>query len=299
MISPAPASRTIRDTITAFSVYLTGKAVDSPRLSAEMLLAHVLKIERLRLLVLRDTPLTEEQYTAAEQLVLRRGNGEPVAYLTGERDFYGRQFKVTQDTLIPRPDTELLIDTALNEVSRQPSGRLFRFADLGTGSGCIAVSLAAESALCHGVAVDKSSKALAVAKNNAETHSVSQQLDFICADFSTGIFSAESFDMIISNPPYISDREYAELDHGVRNFEPKSALVPDCTDSCGLEDAKRLLPLVHRWLKPGGIFLMEFGWKQGADILKLVEASGVVWNVADILKDLEGRDRALLARRCD
>jgi release factor glutamine methyltransferase len=294
--SVTPASRTIRDTLTAFSALLAGKAVDSPRLSAELLLAHVLRTDRLQLLVRRGHMLTEKEYAQAEKLILRRAAGEPVAYLTGSREFYGREFAVSTDTLIPRPDTELLIDTLKKEY---PPHAALRFADLGTGSGCIAVSVAAEMPSAHGTAVDISSGALHTARENAARHRVADRVAFVQADFTSPLFRPASFDVVLSNPPYVSATEYETLSPEVRCHEPQRALVPDTPASTGLEHAAALLPLAFGWLKPGGLFLMEFGWKQGPDIMAMVKAQHGQWTVAVILQDLAGRDRALYARRCD
>ncbi len=291
-----PVPPAIHSAVNSFASQLAQTAVDSPRLSAEVLLAHVLGVDRLRLLVDRNMLLTPEQYAQAHALVLRRAQGEPVAYLTGNREFYGRAFAVTPDTLIPRPETELLIDTACKEHSAQPSSLPLYFADLGTGSGCIAVTMAAEHAHAHGVAVDINAKALSVARTNAHTHGVAQRLTFLQADFSTHIFAPASFHMILANPPYVSALEYDTLDHEVRNYEPKIALVPRAAHASGLEDACQILDLASTWLKPGGLLLMEIGCHQGKALLDAVKSRSSHWDTARIIPDLARRDRVLHAR---
>ena len=216
--------------------------------------------------------------------------GEPVAYLTGRREFYGRDFLVDSSTLIPRPETEHLVEAAL-EFFRD--GETIRFLDLGTGSGCIAVTLAAERPLWKGTAVDISSGALAVAKRNAEANGVSGALEFLQADFTLPLpLAAGSFDLVVSNPPYISEEEYAGLDPGVRNFEPRSALVPGPE---GLEHPRAVEAAARALLKEGGLLLMEHGYLQGDACRAL--CPDAYWKDMRTGRDLAGKDRFLSAVR--
>lgn len=280
-----PAKLTIQTTLTAFSEYLSGKAVDSPRLSAEMVLRKILGITRLDILVNSNNEVSEEAYTAMLPLILRRGTGEPAAYIMGEREFFGRPFQVNPHTLIPRPETEHLIEAV---VERFADKDRFLFADLGTGSGCIATTIAAELPHAHGVAVDLSAGALATAKRNLETNDVAQRVQCIRADFTTPLFKNNTFDLIATNPPYVSQSEYITLDPEVQQFEPKSALVPD---SSGLEHGIRLIELAALWLKPSGFFIMEMGFWQGPDFMNEFSKNASMWRDTAIIKDLSGHDR--------
>ncbi|MFR0873681.1 MAG: N5-glutamine methyltransferase family protein [Bilophila wadsworthia] len=173
-------------------------AVDSPRLSAELILQHVCGISRVELATRPETFLTSDQLSRMTGLLRRRADGEPAAYLLGQREFYGRDFRVTPATLIPRPETEHLIEAALKGCDGPAS-----FADLGTGSGCIAVTLCAERPDWRGLMVDLSGRALAVACQNAVRHDVRQRLQPVRADFTRPLLRPESLDLLVSNPPYV------------------------------------------------------------------------------------------------
>jgi len=286
-----PAQLTIRNIITAFSEYLSGKAVDSPRLSADLLAMHVLGISRLDLITEPHRQVSEAHWQAIADLVERRGNGEPVAYLLGSREFYGRDFAVSPATLIPRPETEHIIE----EVVRRFSGKgRFIFADLGTGTGCIAATIAAELPDAMGIAVDLSADALAVATANARTHGVADRLLFLNGDFTSALFRHASLDCIATNPPYVSEAEYAELSHEVRDYEPRTALVPGET---GLEHAALLIRNAQDWLRPDGIFIMEMGYTQAGPNLSCFGDAQGIWHGEKIIRDLAGLDRMVFAIR--
>jgi len=280
-----PAKLTIQTVLTAFSEYLSGKAVDSPRLSAEMVIRKILDISRLDILIHADRDVSEEAYAAMEPLVLRRGTGEPAAYIMGEREFFGRPFEVNPHTLIPRPETEHLIEAVVDRFAN--SGK-FRFADLGTGSGCIATTIAAECPHACGVAVDLSDGALASAKHNLKANGVADRVQCIRGDFTTPLFKNNTFDLIATNPPYVSQSEYITLDPEVQQFEPASALVPG---ESGLEHGIRLIELASRWLKPSGFFIMEMGFWQGVDFMNEFEKNNSSWRDTAVIKDLSGHDR--------
>lgn len=280
-----PAQLTIQSIITAFSEYLSGKAVDSPRLSAELVLRKILGISRLDILINSNQEVSNEAYAEMETLILRRGTGEPAAYIMGEREFYGRPFQVNSHTLIPRPETEHLIEAVVERFAHKGP---FRFADLGTGSGCIATTIAAELPEAFGVAVDLSEGAIATAKRNIQANQVASRVSCIRADFTTPLFKNNTFDLIATNPPYVSQSEYITLDPEVQLFEPASALVPGTS---GLEHGIPLIKLASAWLKPTGFFIMEMGFWQGADLMKEFEKNTDKWRDAAILKDLSGHDR--------
>jgi len=293
-------------------------SVDAPRLSAELLLAKALGLDRdallKRLILEPESPLPESAWLEFAKLTARRCAGEPAAYILGHKEFYGREFTVTPDTLIPRPETELLIDLAL-EYARSlgnAGGNTAPapcFADFGTGTGCIAVTLALELLGWRGLALEKDPAALRVACANAlrlgaadvTDPADAQKLRFILADFHAPPISLPppaSLDLLISNPPYVSEAEYRTISFEVRDFEPKSALVPgmppgSSAPSSGLEDAEAIIDLARILLKPGGLLLMEIGHAQGPALLPRLQD----WFDARLHKDLAGLDRVLIGKR--
>lgn len=280
---------TIREILQKTETYLAGKGVDAPKLSAQLLLAKALGLDRLGLVLAMDRHLTPEELDAFRPLVARRGRGEPVAYILGEREFYGLDFVVTADTLIPRPETELIIDRAL---ALFPGGGLASFADLGTGSGCLAVTLAVKFPAAVGLALDKSPEALAVARQNAVRHGVADRLAFVAADFAALPAREGGYDLIVSNPPYVSVLEHGECSREVRGFEPLSALVPGET---GLEAVPVVARAAFVALAPGGRLLVEIGWKQGSEASAILAECGFA-DVA-VRRDLAGCDRVVEGRR--
>lgn len=262
---------------------------EAPAPVAALLLCHALGIDRVALVAHSEEEVPPDAERKIEALLERRLAGEPVAYILGRREFYGRDFFVDSSTLIPRPETEHLVETAL-EFFRGRDG--VRFLDLGTGSGCLAVTLAAERPSWRGWAVDISSGALNMARRNAEANGVAS-VTFLQADFTLPLpFAGGSFDLVISNPPYISEEEYAGLDPGVRNFEPRSALVPGPE---GLEHPRAVEAAARALLKEGGLLLMEHGWLQGDACRAL--CSDAYWMDMRTGQDLAGKDRFLFAVR--
>ena len=291
------------------SARLEQSGADAPRLSAELLLAKALGLDRnallKRLILEPKAVLPRPALQEFAELIARRAAGEPAAYILGRKEFYGREFAVTPDTLIPRPETELLIDLAL-EYGRGPgfAGATPSFADFGTGTGCIAVTLALELPGWRGIAVEKSPSALRVARDNAARLGA-KNLCLALGDFRIPPVAPASLDLLISNPPYVGEAEYRTLSREVRAFEPKSALVP-CSgnrrtqagrlsgippagEASGLEDAEALLELARTLLKPGGLLLMETGSTQGPALLSRLQG----WSKARLHKDLAGLDRVI------
>lgn len=263
---------------------------ESPAVVAALLLCHVLGIDKVALVAHSEEEVPPEAENVLEALLERRLRGEPAAYLVGSREFYGRDFFVDSSTLIPRPETEHLVDAALEFFRGRDH---VRFLDLGTGSGCLAVTLAAERPSWSGVAVDISPEALNMARRNADAHGVSASVEFVQADFTGPLpFACRSFDLVISNPPYISEEEYAGLDPGVRNFEPRSALVPGPE---GLEHPRAVEAAARALLKEGGLLLMEHGWLQGEACRAL--CPDAYWMDMRTGCDLAGKDRFLFAVR--
>jgi release factor glutamine methyltransferase len=257
-----------------------GPTSDTPRLDAELLLAHVLEIEREELILrLRDLAVPENY----DALVDRRVAGEPVAHITGVRDFWTLSLHVTRDVLIPRPDSETLIEAAVEHFR---GGAPVRVLDLGTGSGALLLAALDEWREASGIGVDISDAALAVARGNAERLSMIGRSDFRHADWGEGL--DERFDLILANPPYISTSVI--LPHDVLNHEPHLALFagPD-----GLDDYRRLAPQIAGLLAPGGLAAVEIGFDQGESAAALFAEQGLSISVR---RDLAGRDRCVEVR---
>jgi release factor glutamine methyltransferase len=259
---------------------------DSPRLDAELLLAHALGKDRSYLRAWPERTPTPEQESEFEALLARRLAGEPIAHLLGVREFWSLALKVTPDTLIPRPETELLVERALLRI---PADRPATVADLGTGSGAIALAIASERPAARVLATDRSPAALAVARDNARALAIGN-MEFREGDWCAGL-PAGHFDLILSNPPYIAARD-PHLAQGDARFDPRSALVsgPD-----GLDDLRRIIPGTWICLKPGGWLLVEHGHDQGPAVEALFAAAGYR-DIRD-LTDLAGKPRVTEGRR--
>ncbi|WP_051445270.1 peptide chain release factor N(5)-glutamine methyltransferase [Desulfocurvus vexinensis] len=273
---------------------LAAAGVDSPRLSAQVLAAHALGLERHALLLARSRPLEPAEAARVRALVRRRAGGEPVAYITGVREFYGLEFAVGPAVLVPRPETEHLLEQAEALFARDAP---LVFADLGTGSGCLAVALAHRFARARGLALDASAPALAVARANARRHGVAARLQLLRADFGRPFAAPGSLDLVLANPPYVSQDEYQDTSREVRDFEPRTALVPEAPGRAdGLECYRALAPRAAEALRPGGALLAEIGCGQGAAVRAVVLGTGAFAEVR-VLPDLAGLDRVVAARR--
>jgi len=255
---------------------------------AELLLAHVLGRPRSWLYAHGDDELGADAAARFDALLARRREGEPVAYLTGQRGFWRFDLQVGPATLIPRPETELLVELALQ---RMPPDRPLRIADLGTGSGAIALALAHERPRAYVVATDTSAEALAIAAANAHALELGN-VRFRRGDWFAPL-AGEAFDLIASNPPYIADSDQ-HLDEGDLRFEPRGALAsgPD-----GLDAIRRIVGAAPVHLRRGGWLLIEHGWQQGEAVRALLAAAGLI--EVDTGRDLEQRDRVTWGRRPD
>lgn len=263
-----------------------GSAQADASIDVDVLVRHVLGWDRATLLLRRDETVPPAAQAEIERLVDRRAGREPVAYLTGTREFYGRPFAVSSAVLIPRPETELVVDAVL---ARTPPDAPLHIVDVCTGSGILAVTLAAERPAARVTASDISRPALAVAHNNASTHGVRQRLALVEADLLCGL--AGPFDVIVANPPYVRRGDAPGLSRDVRNFEPAVALFGG---DDGLEVLTRLLAESTRRLAPGGLFVMEFGAGQQYDVAHRATHAG--FEVEDVLDDLQGIARVLVCR---
>jgi release factor glutamine methyltransferase len=249
--------------------YLEKQGSSSPRLDAEVLLAYCKQCPRIALYTAFDEIAADDLRNKFRDLVKKRADGMPVAYLVGKREFYSLNFAVTPAVLIPRPETEFLVVRALDLLKELAANGVAepQVADVGTGSGCIAVSVAKHSPAVQFTAIDQSAAALEVAKKNAEAHKVAERITFAEGDLLGAFGSAARWNLILSNPPYISEPEYAELDKSVRDFEPRTALVGG---AAGTEIIERFLPQVAAQLLPGGTFLCEISPMILAAVEKLV-----------------------------
>jgi release factor glutamine methyltransferase len=259
---------------------------DSPSLDAEVLLGFVLGKPRTYLRAWCDNTLTAQQIAAFNALVQQREQGTPIAYLTGTREFWSRDFTITSDVLIPRPDTELLIELSLELI---PKNQAVKLIDLGTGSGIIAVTLAAERPNAQVIAVDASLAALNVAKLNAQQHQLTN-IEFYQSDWFTNV-PEEQFDLVISNPPYI-DSDDEHLQQGDVRFEPKSALI---SDNKGLSDIEIIADKARGYLKPQGHLLIEHGYNQAAQVQAIFNA--LTYDKVQSYRDLSGQPRVTYGRK--
>ncbi len=283
---------TIQKLLTWVTDYLTQKGVDAPRLSAELLLSHVLGLKRIELYTQYNKAVPQEQLEPLRALVKRAGQQEPVAYLVGRAEFYSIEFEVTSDCLIPRPETELLVQRAI-EFLRRREGAQF-VCDLCTGCGVIAVAIAKNVPDAKVIATDISAGALAVATRNVEKHNLQERIELRPGDlFEPLIPPLDQFDVIACNPPYVSAAEYETLDKNVKDYEPRIALY---AGEGGLDVYRRIAEKVGPFLKPDGILLLEIGYLQGPTVRELLEQAGVFAEI-QIEKDFEKRDRVVVARR--
>ncbi len=260
----------------------------SDRLDAEVLLAHVLGKPRSHLHAWPEAELQQQQLARYRQLVARRAAGEPVAYLTGRREFWSLDFEVTCATLIPRPETELLVEQALAGL---PADRPLRVADLGTGSGAVAVALAQERKRWQVCATDRSAAAVAIARRNAARLQV-PEIDFLIGDWSAA-FADHSLDAIVANPPYVAERD-PHLAQGDVRFEPRTALA---AGPQGLDELARLIRDAARVLKADGWLFLEHGAEQSAALRALLNKLN--FNGIATLRDLAGLERVTRAHKAD
>ena len=264
--------------------YFTGKGIDSPRLEAEVLLAHVLKQERVYLYANFDSPVNSLERKHFRDLIKRRVQGEPSAYITGYKEFMSLKFHVNPTVLIPRPDTELMVEKILEIFD----GQAINLCDVGTGSGAIAISLAHYLPEARVAATDISEQALSTARINAAA--IGAEVDFRQGDLMTPLAKSPPFDLVTANLPYIPQNEYLLLAHEVKGFEPMDALL---APGDGLDIYRRLLPQTLEKIKPGGYLFIEIAYNQGEKAMQMANGFSDV----EIIKDLGGRDRILKARK--
>ena len=278
----------IAETITEGTRVLNRAGVVEARREAGSLLSFIIGKDRTFLISHAEDPVSDDALQRFQEGVERRANGEPLQYITGVQDFFGREFRVTPDVLIPRPETELLVEAAIELVD---SGAFI--CDVGTGSGCIAVTLLCELGNARAVAVDKSAAALEVAKLNARNHSVADRIEFAVSDcFDALDPNRYQFDIVVSNPPYVSAETLAGLQREVRDHEPLIALSPGPD---GLSVIRRLMLEAPAFLKDGGHLIMEIGFDQGEAVERLVDNE--IWHLSEIRPDLQSIPRIVVLKK--
>jgi release factor glutamine methyltransferase len=280
----------VAQTLLQAAQTLSAAGCDTPRLDAEVLLAHVLEQDRAWLYAHPEYALASHQLGDYQALIARRAEREPVAYLTGHKEFFGLDFVVTPGVLIPRPETERLVEIALEILEAGAGAEAMTVADVGTGSGAIAIALATHARAAHVVAADVSAAALAVARHNAVRHGVAGRVDCLQSDLLASLRGP--FHLIVANLPYLSQADLAAAPPEVARWEPRPALEggPD-----GLAAIRRLLAMAANRLHPAGALLAEIGAGQGADVLALADQH-FPRATTEIAQDYAGLDRALVVR---
>jgi len=278
----------IAEILKRASQTLDHAGVADARREASSLLAHIVDKDRTFLISHAEDALDDDVVREFAAAIARRASGEPAQYITGVQDFYGRSFRVTPAVLIPRPETELLVEAALQVMNASDV-----FCDVGTGSGCIAVTLLCERAGARAVAVDISEAALAIARENASEQRVEERIILKVSDCLEGLDpNTDRFDLIVSNPPYVSASALSGLQREVRNHEPLVALSPG---DDGLSVIRRLLSDAPDFIRGRGHLLMEIGFDQGERVQQLVDLR--VWTLRDILPDLQSIPRIVVLQK--
>jgi release factor glutamine methyltransferase len=282
---------TIAETLKRASEHLRAASVSSDVLDAQILLAEALGCDRTYIIINYNQQLSDDLVTKYQGLIERRASGEPLQYITGHQEFFGLEFEVTPDVLIPRPETEIIIEETIR-LAHENGLTEPVIIDVGTGSGCIAITLARELNRSRVIATDVSTAALQVAKRNAVRHNLDTRIDFVAANL-LDAFPKEAFaDFIISNPPYVSERELPSLQREVRDWEPHIALT-DFSD--GLSFYHRLLNHSPSRVKSGGYLICEMGYTQSVEVCSMIDLA--IWKEPRLLDDLQGIPRTLVLKR--
>ncbi|MBN2144584.1 MAG: peptide chain release factor N(5)-glutamine methyltransferase [Candidatus Aureabacteria bacterium] len=262
--------------------WLGKKGIEQPRLNMEFLLGHVMEKKRVELYLAFEETVSQEKLVELKELLQRRITGEPLMYILGETEFHGLKIKVNPSAMIPRSETEAMMDEVLKEAAHLNPQKI---ADLGTGTGCLAILLAKHFPQAHVIAVDISEKALSLARENAERNQVSEKMHFLCEDILRWLEQNSGFDLIVANPPYISLEEFNNLPSSVKDHEPRTALTDE---GDGTSFLKRILAGMTRVLNPQGAAFLEFGWQMGPWIADAAQENNLK---AKIYKDIHGLDR--------
>jgi len=278
----------LRDALASAISRFTATHTPSPRMNAELLLMFTLSCDRAYLYAHPERELTAEEQERYDQALIQRARGVPAQYITGHQEFWGLDFIVSPAVLIPRPETEHVIETALDVERALPSGISLRVVDVGTGSGCIAIALAKELPEAEIHATDISAAALEIARANAARHQLEARIHFRQTDLLQGL-QPEDFDLVVSNPPYVGESEADQVQLEVRKFEPRNAVFAGPT---GLEVIERLVCQANEALKPGGWLVMEISGTIAEGVKRLLAA----WDQVKIVNDLQGIPRVVSAQ---
>jgi release factor glutamine methyltransferase len=279
---------TVLEAIQKSADFLGKKNVESPRLQTELLLAHLLKMPRMKLYLNFERLLTPTETDALRELVKRRGQREPLQHIVGSTSFCGYEIAVNRHALVPRPETEILAEEGWKFLGEKETSAL----DFGTGTGCIAIALAAKCPSAKIVATDVSTDALALAKENTARNKVAERIEFLQGDGFTALPDGAKFDLIISNPPYIPSSEIKTLQPEVRDFDPYAALDGGAD---GLDFYRKLAAEAKPFLKPNGKIMLEFGDGQADAIKSIFENEK--WIVEAVKEDYSQRARILIAKK--
>jgi release factor glutamine methyltransferase len=281
-------SWTVLKTLNWTTDYFQRKAIESPRIDAEILLAHTLGCDRINLYVRHDQPLNGDELAGYKRLITRRAAFEPVAYITGVKEFWSLPFQVTPDVLIPRPDTERLVEAAIDHLAASGSAQSARILELGVGSGAITIAVAHEFRQGRYWATDRSPRAVSVARGNARRNGVEASIHFMVGDWFMPLSPEHGkFDLIMVNPPYIPSADIEKLSNDIKEFEPFSALDGG---QDGLDDIKKIIEQSYRYLRPGGVVMVEIGHDQKAAVQLHARQHGVYSSI-EFLKDYGGHHR--------
>jgi release factor glutamine methyltransferase len=274
--------------------YFDSHGIDSPRMTAEILLAHALKTTRINLYIQHDKPLSRSELIQFKTLIQRRINREPVAYITGSKEFWSLDFTVTKDVLIPRPDTECIVEATLALLPNQNSDPPKKILDLGTGSGAIIIALASERPHNVYIATDCSPAAAILAQKNAAKHGLSDTIHFLCSNWFDAINpNKQPFDIIVSNPPYIPTDIIPTLAPEINRYEPRIALDGDHD---GLSDIRKILYAAPDYLINEGYLLLEIGFDQMNSVFEIAGNSNF-YNCIEFIKDDAGHHRVLMLKK--
>ena len=277
-------SVSVHEALTTATKWLTDSGIPNANTDARVLLAHAMGCEPSRLILMEDEEVHPDVFRTFDGFLAAREKFQPVSQIIGGREFWGRWFSVTPDVLDPRPETESLIEIALQ------NGPFQRVLDLGTGSGILAVTLAAEWPEALAIAVDISSEAIGIATKNAEAHKVANRVNLIVSNWFDAV--SGQFDLIVSNPPYITAAEMNELSPDVRNWEPFLALTPG---GDGLDSYRIISAMLDQFLAVEGLALFEIGHTQGTDVVDIFKDSG--FGDVSVHKDLGGKDRVVAVKK--
>lgn len=284
---------TINRLLTWTADYFKKQQLEQPRLEAEVLLAHALGCQRIQLYTRFDEIVSDEVRGQFREFVKNRVAGMPVAYIVGRKEFYSLNFHVTRDTLIPRPETEHLVMAVLDALKPVPADTVPQVADVGTGSGAIAIAVAKQTKASQVLAIDASKGAAEVARRNAAELGVSDRVNVVVGDLLGGVDPETKFHAIAANLPYVSDAEFEQLDKTVRDFEPQSALVSGPT---GTELIAKLIPQAADHLHTGGLLALEVSPMIADKVATLINNDGH-FEPAAIIKDLAGHKRVVTGKR--